>query len=805
MKSKLIITLIFIIFMFSVTSVCAADDGGNASLVLNDDNQVNSFKDLYYMTSAANETLNLENDFIFNENTDSQFKNGINLNRDNLTVNGNSHIIDAKNLSRIFNITAVNVTLANIQFKNAFHNNTGAVSYITGDKVKIINCTFSNNHAEVEAAAIYLTGNDAYIYNCSFINNSAKYTGAILIRSHNGRICDSYFENNTAQISAAAIGLAVRNNTSIENCVFYRNGAYNEGGAAIFVNKGLNTRIINSTFLDNFAHYYGGAIFWSYGTDGSVVNSKFINNTATEKGGAIYHIGDNITLTDNFFRDNRCVNGSAIYLNNGTNNVLSGNIVISNGIYINNIGISKIYDSIILDKIFSNNSTVIYSSNWFGNIKDNFNESLNENADNWLYLNASSDRVMIGEDTSVKFQFDQFNNSQSFDLPQIALNLSAENLILANDTLLAGDSVNSRITDYGAYINASFQNVTFAYVLPIAELNIFADNLMKYYGDAQRFIVRVLDDKANPISNKSVKITINGIEYPRITDENGSATIAINLNSGEYDVTVSADNITVNSTVSVLSTVDGDNLVKVFKNESQYYARFKDSKGNLLRNTKVSFNINGIYYNRTTDDKGSAKLNINLIAGKYVITAFNTNTGEMHSNNITVLSRFFENSDLVKYYRNDSQYVVRVMGDDGNPIGPGEVVTFNINGVLYNRTTNESGYVKLNINLNPGDYIITAEYKGCMVSNIITVKSVLFADDLKMHYNDGSKFKATLLNGQGNSYPNQRIEFNVNGIIYSRTTDSSGEAKMDIHLMPGEYIMTSSYNGYSTSNKITVS
>ena len=70
MKSKLIITLIFIIFMFSVTSVCAADDGGNASLVLNDDNQVNSFKDLYYMTSAANETLNLENDFIFNENKD---------------------------------------------------------------------------------------------------------------------------------------------------------------------------------------------------------------------------------------------------------------------------------------------------------------------------------------------------------------------------------------------------------------------------------------------------------------------------------------------------------------------------------------------------------------------------------------------------------------------------------------------------------------------------------------------------------------------------------------------------------------
>ena len=97
-------------------------------------------------------------------------------------------------------MTAANVTLANIQFKNAYNNNTGAASYITGNYVKIINCTFMANHADVEAAAIYLVGNDAYLFNCSFINNSAKYTGAMLIRSHNGRICDSYFEGNKAQI-----------------------------------------------------------------------------------------------------------------------------------------------------------------------------------------------------------------------------------------------------------------------------------------------------------------------------------------------------------------------------------------------------------------------------------------------------------------------------------------------------------------------------------------------------------------------------------------------------------------------------
>lgn len=45
-----------------------------------------------------------------------------------------------------------------------------------------------------------------------------------------------------------------------------------------------------------------------------------------------------------------------------------------------------------------------------------------------------------------------------------------------------------------------------------------------------------------------------------------------------------------------MSTVDADDLVNVFKNESQNYARFTDSKGNLLINIKVSFNINGVLF-----------------------------------------------------------------------------------------------------------------------------------------------------------------------------------------------------------------
>ncbi len=91
-----------------------------------------------------------------------------------------------------------------------------------------------------------------------------------------------------------------------------------------------------------------------------------------------------------------------------------------------------------------------------------------------------------------------------------------------------------------------------------------------------------------------------------------------------------------------------------------------------------------------------------------------------------------------------------------------------------------------------------------MVFNNITVKSVLSASDLNMTYGDKSKFTAHLLDGEGNPYQGQAIDFNINGVFYSRTTDVNGDGKLNINLMPGEYIITSSYNGYNISNKITV-
>ena len=312
----------------------------------------------------------------------------------------------------------------------------------------------------------------------------------------------------------------------------------------------------------------------------------------------------------------------------------------------------------------------------------------------------------------------------------------------------AGDDLyNSAVTSVNITVNKN-------------TVNINAGNLTKYYKDPQKFTVTVTDAKGKAAANKTVEITINGVTYTRTTDENGTASLNINLNSGEYPVVVAVDDVKVNSTVFVKATIDASDVVKVFRNDTQYYATFVDVNGTPTPNTTVSFNVNGVIYNRTTDENGTAKLNINLPSGEYILTATNTVTGEKISNVIKVLS-VIESSDLTKYFRNTSQFIVRIHTADGGYVGAGEEVRFNINGMIYAKKTNATGHAKININLPQGNYTVTTYYKDFSQGNSIEVLPILSAEDLSMKYMDGSQFKAQLVDGKGKPYPKQDVRFNI--------------------------------------------
>ena len=73
-----------------------------------------------------------------------------------------------------------------------------------------------------------------------------------------------------------------------------------------------------------------------------------------------------------------------------------------------------------------------------------------------------------------------------------------------------------------------------------------------------------------------------------------------------------------------------------------------------------------------------------------------------------------------------------------------------------------------------------------------------------MHYRDGTSFKAKILDGLGNPNPGVDVVFNINGVFYTKTTDSTGVASLKINLQAGKYIITSTYNGLSASNTIVI-
>ena len=308
----------------------------------------------------------------------------------------------------------------------------------------------------------------------------------------------------------------------------------------------------------------------------------------------------------------------------------------------------------------------------------------------------------------------------------------------------------------------------------------------------------------------TVTATIGGKTFTAPVKD-GKAVIPIKgVPVGTYDakVTYSGDDKygpkEVSDKVTVMDlNIEVPDVTKYYRNDTQFYATILDKNGNSVKNTVVKLNINGVIYERTTNNQGIVKLNLNLVPNTYILTVTNPSTSEMATSIVKILPRLVENHDLVKYYRNASRYSVKVLSKSGNA-EVGKTVTFNINGVFYQRVTNSEGVASLNINLGPDTYIITAEYDGSRVSNKITVLNILKANDLIKRYGTSSQFTVTLLDGNGRLYANQVIKFNINGVFYNRTSDENGYVKLNINLRPGDYIITAEYNGYKVSNNIKV-
>ena len=371
------------------------------------------------------------------------------------------------------------------------------------------------------------------------------------------------------------------------------------------------------------------------------------------------------------------------------------------------------------------------------------------------------------------------------------LSVSAVNAASDAENITAVDDTETGDVDIDPPSGINNTNiVTYSKSSDTQEPIISSKDLSMYYGNGSRYEVSVYNNdgiiKYQDNAKSLVIFNINGMNYTKEL-VNGKASIGINLNPGNYTITTFypyADKITTKiNNIEVLSTIQANDVVKFFRNGTQYYAKFLDGSGNPLVNGNVTFNINGVFYKKQTNASGIAKLNIALLPNEYILTAIHP-SGLMYGSNITVLSTVF-GEDIVKFFRNGTQYYAKFLDDFGNPLVNGNV-TFNINGVLYEKQTDSEGIAKLNINLLPGEYILTAMHLNSEAkSNIIKVLTTISAEDISLVENKTGTLVIKTYDGAAN------VSVIIDGVEYIVKTNKEGIATLNLSLSKGDHAVFS--------------
>ena len=315
------------------------------------------------------------------------------------------------------------------------------------------------------------------------------------------------------------------------------------------------------------------------------------------------------------------------------------------------------------------------------------------------------------------------------------------------------------------------------------------------------------------VANGFVFVTIGGVIYNATVSGKEAKVIVPPLAVGKYDAIVSYNGV-VNKTVAVNISPDRNpvlnisDIVMIYKDGTRMVAVLTDYLGNPIANAIVYFTINGKTYNKTTDANGTASMGLNLASNVYKATVSYKGSDKYNavSKNITVtINPTIISKDLVKMYQNATRFYAKFTDSTGKAIANKEI-RFNINGVFYTKKTDKDGVADLGIMLRPGNYILTAynpvtgEEKGFN----ITVKSLIMQNDLTKYYLNASKFEATVYNKDGSLAVNKEVTFNINGVFYHKKTDENGVASLGIALRPGNYTITTMYDGLDIGNRVSV-
>ena len=363
------------------------------------------------------------------------------------------------------------------------------------------------------------------------------------------------------------------------------------------------------------------------------------------------------------------------------------------------------------------------------------------------------------------------------------------------------------------------------------------DTITKYNVNKD-MIVTLKDIDGNAISGLNILVDLDGVKN-YTTDSNGEIKVPTkSLAAGNYTANIAfeGDNIYIGSNATAKVTIEKESTEISATNVSAKYGSnqsmivtLKDSQGNPISGAKVSVEIDG-KKDYTTDSNGQVNVpSKNIVpdtynatitfAGNENYTSSNTSASVIIKRVKTALNYTDMNTtafDSKIEGRVGEYFSFQLLDEYGKPLS-GKQVFIGFNGVKYNRTTNETGEARLQINLKYANnytfaiaFLGDENYSGSFNFAIISIsEQTPSLSTSPKTYKASAKTKAltaTLKSYKGTAIPDKKITFTVNGKTYSANTNSKGIATVNVSLnKKGTYNFTVQFGGDSTYKKVTKS
>ncbi len=273
--------------------------------------------------SGINEII-LSSDVVLSGIEESKYKFGIQIDVDDLVIDGAGHTIDACGKAMIFFCTGKNIVIKNVILKNGLCIDDsrgvspdgrifsgGAICNMDGD-LTVKRVEFIENNSQNYAGALYNTDGKLSVFKSSFKKNYSKTSGGA-ITNMRGEVTieDSIFDANTSMDSGAIFN---GDKMSVSKCKFKNNESlaiYTSGGT---ISSGGEMTISNSEFSHNTSK---GATLYNRGIL-TIMKSIFKDNTTSQDNGIIYNHEGNIKIFESKISDNE---SNYIVLNNDAMNI----------------------------------------------------------------------------------------------------------------------------------------------------------------------------------------------------------------------------------------------------------------------------------------------------------------------------------------------------------------------------------------------------------------------------------------------------------------------------------------------------